>query len=251
MEVAVAAIWLSSAAACACACLIWAWSETICSSSVRRRAAKSARSRARCSAASRRQIVGHGKARLERRFRPGARLADALRAELPLQHTQLGAAPHVADDHQRIAGAHRLAVTHQDLAHDAAFLVLDRLAVELDLDLRRRDDRTGERRRRRPEPAERQDDGERQDRPQRLSPKLDARGGCEAVACEESGERRRIVGFHACASAGAGLPTVASRGVCWAPARSRGKSSAVGPNASSAPSFRTASLSSCDTTAGR
>ena len=83
-------------------------------------------------------------------FRRGARLAHELGAQPVLQQAELGIAAHVADHDERLAGTHLLPVAHQDLAHDAALLVLHGLAVELDLDLRRGDDGARQRRGRRP-----------------------------------------------------------------------------------------------------
>jgi len=91
------------------------------------------------------------KARRERGFGGGASLADELGAQLVALEAERRIAAHVAHDDERLASADFLAVAHQDLAHDAAFLVLHRLAVELDLHLRRCDDRPGERRGRRPQ----------------------------------------------------------------------------------------------------
>ncbi len=75
-----------------------------------------------------------------------ASVADALGVQLVEQQAELGVVAHVADDDQRLARPHLLAIAHQDLAHDAAFLMLHGLAIQLDLQLARSDDRTGQRR---------------------------------------------------------------------------------------------------------
>ena len=67
-------------------------------------------------------------------------------SQLIEQQAELGVVAHVADDDQRLARAHDVAVAHENLANDAAFLVLHGLAIQLHLELARRDDRAGERR---------------------------------------------------------------------------------------------------------
>ena len=62
--------------------------------------------------------------RRQRRFRRGARTAHVLGTELILQQAQLRIAADVADDDERLAGAHLLPVADENLADDAAFLVL-------------------------------------------------------------------------------------------------------------------------------
>ncbi len=142
----------ASAAACSCPWRTCSLSEATCSSSVRRCAAKSACSRATCSAASGSAQLGRDReAPLRTPPRRSARAcrASAARSCVLLQR-ELGVGAHVADDDQRIARAHALSLADEDLAHDAAFLVLDGLAVQLDLDLRRCDHGAGDRRERGP-----------------------------------------------------------------------------------------------------
>src|SRR5262249_8435993 len=141
----------------------------------------------------------------------------------------LGAAAQVAHHDQRVAGAHLLPIAHQDLADDAAFLVLYRLAVELDLDLRRRDDGARERRGGEPQARQHGDHGERHHELGPQVPQRALRAGIELALGEQRSERR----FHA------------------ATARTGARMVALGPNASSAPALRTASLSSCDISPGR
>ena len=50
--------------------------------------------------------------------------------------------PHIAQDEQRLPRLHPAAVAHEDFAHDAALLVLHRLAVHVDLDEAGGDDGT-------------------------------------------------------------------------------------------------------------
>jgi hypothetical protein len=68
--------------------------------------------------------------------------ADLLAMELVLHELQCSVVAHVADHEQRLAGPYLLTVADEDLAHDAAFLVLHGLPIELDLELRRRNHRT-------------------------------------------------------------------------------------------------------------
>ena len=85
-----------------------------------------------------------------RRLGGEPRHARALGVELRAQQVEGGVHAHVLDDDQRLALLHARAVAHQDLAHDAAFLVLHHLAVQVHLDEALRDHRARERREHRP-----------------------------------------------------------------------------------------------------
>ena len=78
-------------------------------------------------------------------LRPQARLLGALGDELDREQIQRGIHFHVFEHDQRLALLHDIAVAHADLAHDAAFLVLHHLAVEIDLDERGSHDRARKR----------------------------------------------------------------------------------------------------------
>ena len=116
-----------------------------CSSSVRRRASNSSRSRARAHRAA--AHVGRPvDLSAPGQLGAGALGAQLLGIDLLAQQVERGIAAHVADHQQRIAAAHVLALAHQQLAHDAAFLVLHRLAAQLGLHLAGRDHGAGQRR---------------------------------------------------------------------------------------------------------
>ena len=87
----------------------------------------------------------------ERALGAHARMAQALGTELIFEQAELGVAAHVVHDHQHVTGMHRLPVAHADFAHDAAFAVLDGLALQLHLDARGGDHRSRDRRKRRPD----------------------------------------------------------------------------------------------------
>ena len=137
-EVSVASICESSAAICACASRICDRSESRCSSRVRRRATNSARSRARCSAASGSPARSAGTAKRGSSAASAAARVLRMRSARSWSWSRLSSAS-LRTSPTTISGSPArtcLAVAHQDLAHDAAFLVLHGLAVELDLDLR-------------------------------------------------------------------------------------------------------------------
>jgi hypothetical protein len=71
---------------------------------------------------------------------------DALDLHPVVEPVAVGLHPHVAQDQHRVAGLDVLAVAHQDLAHRAAFEVLHRPPVEVDLHHGRRHHRHGQRR---------------------------------------------------------------------------------------------------------
>ncbi len=86
--------------------------------------------------------------------------ARALRIDAVFKPVQVGIDRHVAEDEQGLAGCDMLAVAHPDLAHDAAFGVLHRAAVLIDLDEPGCDHRRCERRQR--QPGRSRDDAERE-----------------------------------------------------------------------------------------
>jgi hypothetical protein len=90
-----------------------------------------------------RKVGWRGELRLQRSLRLCARAAQARRAKLILQQAQLRIALHVAHYHERLTRAYLLPVAHQNLADDAAFLMLDGLAIQLDLNLAARDHCSG------------------------------------------------------------------------------------------------------------
>jgi hypothetical protein len=96
------------------------------------------------------QLGRHDDRRRQRRLGARPRTARLRSAQRVLLQRELGVGAQVADDEERIAGADALPFADEDLADDAAFLVLHGLAVQLDLDLRRCDHRAGDRRGPRP-----------------------------------------------------------------------------------------------------
>src|SRR6185295_6359770 len=74
-------------------------------------------------------------ARLQRSFRFGAAYPNTCGTKLILQQLQLGIAAHIANDYERLTGAHPLPIAHEDLANDSTFLMLYGLAVQLYFEL--------------------------------------------------------------------------------------------------------------------
>ena len=144
----VASICVSSAEACSRASRDCAAIRAPCSSSAWRRAANTA-ARARRARRCRRRRPVRAAARIAARIglRRGAGFAHAGGEQLVVQLRQLGLAAQVGDHQERLARLHALTVAHQDFAHDAAFLVLHGLAVQLDLRGGRRHHRAGQWRR--------------------------------------------------------------------------------------------------------
>src|SRR5258708_4494987 len=93
------------------------------------------------------------------RFGGEPRRPGALGDELDAQKIERGVDSYVLDHDQGLALLHAVAVARADLTHDAAFLVLHHLAVEIDLDEGRGNDRAGQRRERGPA-AQRDDAGQ-------------------------------------------------------------------------------------------
>jgi hypothetical protein len=191
----------------------------------------------------------------ERGFGCGARVASALGRELVEHETELGVVAHVVDHDQGLAGADVIAVAREDLAHDAAFLVLHRLVIELGLELADGDDGAGERRGVRPDADRAADERDRDQRAPDFAAPLPARlavaSRLRQQCCKGHGSTGVSESFrraHASASvllaatngttrlAGVGLPARAS-------------TAAVGPNISSAPRRSTSSLSSAASSA--
>ena len=80
------------------------------------------------------QVLRKRRPRRERALGLEPRRLGALGVELGAQQVELGVDAHVVEQHQLLALVHAVAVAHADRAHDAAFLVLHHLAVEVDLD---------------------------------------------------------------------------------------------------------------------
>src|SRR5262245_38345498 len=66
--------------------------------------------------------------------------------ELIEKQAELSIVANIANHDQRLSSAHRLSVAHENAADDPTFMVLNGLAIQLRLELARRDDRSGERR---------------------------------------------------------------------------------------------------------
>src|SRR5688572_14352571 len=160
------------------------------------------------------QVLGEHRARGERALGLEARGLGALGVELRAQEVELRVDAHVVEQYQLLALRDAVAVAHAHGAHDAAFLVLHHLAVEVDLDEARGDDRAGKRR---PEPP--QAHGERADHDHR-----------EAAADDAL---RFLLGIHA----------------AWRVTRAM--TSARRPKLATAPSFSTSILSTLRSSEGR
>ncbi len=144
---------------------------------------------------------------------------------------------------QRLSRADHVAVAHENLANDAAFLVLNGLAIQLYLELAGSDDCAGERRGDHPRGEQRCRNGQRDQGQPLLTAQLRVRLRVVFAADQERGERW-ICGAHACASLL--LPGGNATTRCDAPLgeRNRASTAALGPNISSVPPFNKASLSS-------
>ena len=187
--------------------------------------------------------------RSERGFRGRARVANAFRAQLIAKQAELGVVANVADDDQRLSRPDHVAVAHENLANDAAFLVLNGLAIQLDLELAGSDDCAGQRRGDHPRGEQRCRNGQRNQGQPFLTAQLGVRLRVVFAADQERGERR-ICGAHACASLL--LPGGNATTRCDAPfgERKRASTAALGPNISSVPFFSKASLSSAAMSVG-